>query len=150
MANLKHKIREHCIEICESRIILAESEMRELSAALRAETKSSAGDKYETSRSMINLEKEKIAESLLELIKKKQALSHIDPDNTLRKVQQGSLVETKNGLFFVSTSLGKVIVGGNEIFVISPVSPIAQVMLDLKSGDSFEFNKIKNSIIDVS
>lgn len=124
--------------------------MDALSMALREETKSSAGDKYETSRAMINLEKEKVEANLLELIKKRLAISAIDPAKVTNKVKNGSLVTTGAGIFFISTSLGKLEIDGNSIFVISPVSPIAQVMLDLTSGDSFEFNGKKNSIVSLS
>lgn len=124
--------------------------MNALSMALREETKSSAGDKYETSRSMINLEKEKVEENLLELIKKRVTINHVDPTKPTKKVQLGSLLKTKNGIFFISTSLGKVTIDGQDIFVISPISPIAQVMLDLTIGDSFEFNGKKTPILELS
>ena len=124
--------------------------MEALSSALREETKSSAGDKYETSRSMINLEKEKIEENLLELIRKKQAINQIDPKKITQKVRVGSLVTTEAGIFLISTSFGKVTIEGKDVFVISPISPIAQVMLDLTSGDRFEFNGKKDSILSLS
>ena len=129
---------------------LAKGEMDALSLALMEETKSSAGDKYETGRAMINLEKEKVEENLLELVKKRVAISAIDPLKVTRKVMNGSLVETRTGIFFISTSLGKLEIDGNIVFAISPVSPIAQVMLDLTSGDSFEFNGKKDSIVSLS
>ena len=150
MATLKQKVHTHCLELCNERITLAEGEMEALSLALREETKSSAGDKYETSRSMINLEKEKIEENLLELIRKKQAINQIDPKNITQKVKVGSLVTTAAGTFLISTSLGKVTIEGKDVFAISPISPIAQVMLDLTSGDGFEFNGKKDSILSLS
>jgi len=150
LKSLKKKVRDHCLKLLEERITLAEGEMNALSMALREETKSSAGDKYETSRSMINLEKEKVEENLLELIKKRVCFNHIDPAKKTKKIQVGSLVKTGNGVFFISTSLGKVTIDGQDIFVISPISPIGHVMLDLTSGDSFEFNGKKNSILELS
>jgi transcription elongation GreA/GreB family factor len=148
--DIKSKIHKHCLALCDERITLAQGEMDALSLALREETKSSAGDKYETSRAMINLEKEKVEENLLELIKKRLAISAIDPSKVTKMVKNGSLVTSKAGIFFISTSLGKMEIDGNSIFVISPVSPIAQVMLDLTTGDSFDFNGKKNSIVSLS
>ena len=150
METIKQQVHAHCLRLCNERIALAEGELDALTTALREETKSSAGDKYETSRSMINLEKEKIVENLLELIKKKQAVDHIDPTKTTKKVRLGSLVRTSSGTFFISTSLGKITIEGKDIFAISPVSPIAQVILDLMLGDSFTFNGKKSSILDLS
>lgn len=118
--------------------------------ALREETKSSAGDKYETSRSMINLEKEKVEKTLLELIRKKQAINQIYPKDITQKVKVGSLVTTTAGIFLISTSLGKVTIEEKDVFVISPISPIAQVMLDLAFGDGFEFKGKKDSILNLS
>ena len=150
MSHVKSKIYKHCLELCDERIALAQGEVEALLLALREETKSSAGDKYETTRAMINLEKEKIEENLLGLMKKRLMISAIDPSKVTTKIKNGSLVTTEAGVFFISTSLGKLEIDGNPIFVISPVSPIAQVMLDLTSGDSFEFNGKKNSVASLS
>ena len=150
MASFKEKLHEQCLKLCNERIVLAESEMDALSSALREETKSSAGDKYETSRSMINLEKEKIQENLLALIKMSQAISQIDPKKSPKNVKLGSLVSTKAGTYFVSTSLGKIEIGKKTIFAISSVSPIAQAMLGSALGESFEFNGQKDSIVNLS
>ena len=83
-------------------------------------------------------------------MKKKQVINSIDPSKVTKKVGIGSLVTTKAGIFFISTSLGRIEMDGNPIFIISPVSPIAQAMLDLTSGDGFEFNEKKDSIVDLS
>lgn len=150
MASLKEKAHARCLELCNERIVLAESEMDALSTALREETKSSAGDKYETSRSMINLEKEKIQENLLMLVNMRQSISQIDPKRSTENVKVGSLVTTGAGTFFISTSLGKIEIEEQSIFAISAISPIAQAMLDKKVGGSIEFNGKKDSILNLS
>ncbi|MCP4458071.1 MAG: 3-oxoacyl-ACP synthase [Cytophagales bacterium] len=150
MATLKEKAHSQCLGLCNERIALAEGEMEALSSALREETKSSAGDKYETSRSMINLEKEKVQENLLSLINQRRAISQIDPTKTTKKVELGSLLTSASGAFFISTSLGKLDIDGENVFAISPISPIGQAMLGLASGESFEFNGKKDSILDLS
>jgi len=150
LASLKEKIHAYALSLCEERIVLAENELKELSKSAAEDTKSSAGDKYETGRDMINLEKEKVAENLAVSSKMKSLLSQIDPAIHLSKVRTGSLVRTEEEMFFISTSLGKITIDGEVIFAISPISPIAQVMLDLVIGDSFTFNGKKKSILDLS
>jgi len=56
---LKNKIVGICLAEIEKRIHTAKSAMESAEESARNETKSSAGDKFETGRAMMHLEKEK-------------------------------------------------------------------------------------------
>lgn len=77
--------------------------------AANEETKSSAGDKYETGRAMMQLEIEKQSVQLAEAMKLKHVLSQINPEKTTETIQSGSLVFTDQGNFYISISAGKLI-----------------------------------------
>lgn len=111
------------------------------------ETKSSAGDKYETGRAMIFLEKEKISIRLSESLKKQQTLDQIKLEKVSETVQMGSLVRTDKAIFFIATALGNI---SEDCYVISPVSPLGKALTGKKTGDSAQFNKTTYKILEIS
>lgn len=113
------------------------------------ETKSSAGDKYETGRSMMQLEIEKNSGQLMEAMKLKQVLDQIDPDAKMDVVKLGSVVITDQGNFFVAVSAGEFTLEEETYFSISPISPIGMQLMNKKAMSSFTFNKKVYTIIKV-
>lgn len=111
------------------------------------ETKSSMGDKYETSREMVQQEINNLQIQLNEHLKSQQILKKISTD-VHEKIGLGSLVETENGYFYIAISLGEIIFNQKKIFVISTESPLAKAMIGKHENEVFELNnnsqKIKN------
>ena len=64
-------------------------------------------------------------------------------------IGSGSLVETERGLFFIAVSLGEISVEKKKIFIISPESPLAKVLIGKKKGDEISLNNLKQSILNV-
>lgn len=104
------------------------------------ETKSSAGDKYETGRAMAQLEIEKSMYQLAEVKKLKQTLEQMVRDRQTLSIQMGSVVLTNQGNFYVAISAGPFTILGKVYFAISPASPIGQKLMGLKAEDSFNLN----------
>ena len=145
----KEELHEACVSILTNRIDSLKGELSELQKSQNSETKSSAGDKYETAREMINLEKNKLAGSVEEAVKMHSFLKQIDPKKTLKSVEVGALVKTNKGQYFVSVGLGAVSLGSERFFVISPVSPVGQLLLNKKVGETFEINKQQHELIEI-
>ncbi len=85
---------EYCVQFIDERLKRAQLQIKELEDALTSETKSSAGDKHETGRAMIQLEREKLGQQLAELEKTQQLLSKVPRDRDTRTVGLGNLVIT--------------------------------------------------------
>ena len=83
------------------------------------ETKSSAGDKYETGRAMMHLEKERLARQMIEVAKLRKPLEMINPEKIESTVALGSIVTTENRNYFLSVSLGEVELEEEKYFCIS-------------------------------
>jgi transcription elongation GreA/GreB family factor len=111
-----------------------------------SESKSSAGDKYETGRAMAQLERDRHAQLLAEAKKLDQELTRLNVEKEYTTVQPGSLVTTNRGAFFISISAGKLTIDGIEYFAISPASPIGTVLAGRKTGESVTFNKLTYQI----
>lgn len=111
------------------------------------ESKSSAGDKHETSRAMAQLEQEKIGGQLIEMTKLHAILQRIDPTFVSDSIQLGSLVETSSGWFYLSVGIGILNSGGNTLFCITPNAPVGKLLVGKKVQDSIEFNGNSTRII---
>ncbi len=103
------------------------------------DTKSSAGDKFETGREMMQIEIDKSEAQLAKSLNLKSDLSKIDLDKECSSVEFGSLVETNNGSYFISIGVGKLTVDNKDFFVISLASPIGKALYQKEVGVSFKF-----------
>jgi transcription elongation GreA/GreB family factor len=111
--------------------------------AANTETKSTAGDKHDTARAMAHLEQEKNAKQRIEIQKLKKVLPLLNPQTKCDQVELGALVFTTVGNFYISVSLGKYTYDNTDYFLISPVTPMANLLLNKKKGDVVEFKSQK-------
>lgn len=147
--NRKKELLKICHEKVNSRIESLQKSMEEIQAAANEETKSSAGDKYETGRAMMHLEKEKLTGQLAEQIKLLEVLNQIEPNQTFEKGGLGAIIYTKQANYFLSVSLGKIMLEGETYFALSVAAPLGQQLLDKKIGDKIQFRNKKISITNI-
>ena len=145
----KEKLYARCNQLVDERIGLAKKLISEAQQAANEDTKSSMGDKYETSREMMALEMRKANEQLQEGAKLNKVLSNLNPTTICQQVEIGSLVSTSIGDFYVSISLGKIILEQREVFALSAVAPLGKLLMGKQKGDKFEFNSREIEIISV-
>ncbi len=117
--------------------------------ALQSETKSSAGDKHETGRAMLQLEMEKASQQLSSIDHMKAVLDKIPIGIESGIVKLGSVIRTSDANYFLTIGLGKIEIDVEEFYAVSPSSPIGQVLLGSKIGDSLEFHGKKFEILEV-
>ena len=103
------------------------------------DTKSSAGDKYETGREMMQIEIEKNEVLLNQTAKQRKELARIDVSKDFNKVAFGSLVETDKGTYFISIGIGKIQIDDQICYAISLASPIGGLLKDKAVGDEVQF-----------
>ncbi|MCB0738520.1 MAG: GreA/GreB family elongation factor [Bacteroidetes bacterium] len=137
---LKHKFYTACQAYAKERSETALKAIKSIQQAANDDTKNTAGDKHETGRAMMHLEREKADMQLIEAEKLLQVMERIDPEKTCKKVELGAIVTASNGVFFLAISMGKYELDGNRYWIISPNAPIAQAMLGKKAGEPFSFN----------
>ena len=140
MDNLKEQLYQQCLNYVQQRMEAAELGIKEAQQAAADDTKSSAGDKYETGREMAQQETNRNMAQLTEANKLKVALTAINPARTYKQVDNGSLVITNNGKFYIAISAGTLTVNGEQYFAISQASPIGIKIRGLKAGDEFSLN----------
>lgn len=147
--NLKKALYDQCQTYVQQRIDTARQAMEAAQEAANSESKSSAGDKYETGRAMAQLERDRHAQLLAEALKLEQELSRLNLDKLYDTVQPGSLAVTDRGTFFISISAGKLTQDGNDYFAVSPASPIATALTGNRAGDTVLFNKLTYQVVQI-
>lgn len=141
MQEIKEQLYQLCLSFMEQRIQTATTALEQAREASNDDTKSSAGDKYETSREMMQQDIDRNKRLLIDAEDNLRLLKAIDVmPNPEGIVKHGSLVSTNQGAFYISVSAGQLHPGDKTIFAISPVSPIGKLLLDKKKGSSFSFN----------
>ncbi|MEX1002776.1 MAG: 3-oxoacyl-ACP synthase [Crocinitomicaceae bacterium] len=143
---IKIRLYKKCHEIVADKIRDIELAISEAQDAANQETKSTAGDKHDTARAMMQLEVEQKSRQLAEAKKLKQALASFDPTSGQHKIEQGSLIITETANYYISIGLGKLEVDRELYFAISPLSPIAQAVMHKKNSTYFEWNGKKIEI----
>jgi hypothetical protein len=105
------------------------------------ETKSSAGDKYETGRAMAQQERDRQAMQLNEAQQLLAALQKINPELPCDAVRPGALVTSSIGLFYLSIGAGKLTTAeGREFMAVSPVAPVIAAINGRRAGEEVLFN----------
>ena len=145
----KKSIIDRLNEIVLERINESVTEINSINDSKANETKSSAGDKYETGMAMLQMEEQKANVQLAKAKELQKTLSMIDPTEKQDSAELGSLVETLNGNYFISIGLGQIEIGGKSIFVLSIASPVGLQMKGKKAGDVFQFNGNSSEIVKV-
>lgn len=151
---IKEKIHEHCKHYIQKRMETALQAIAAVQAAGEEETKSSAGDKYETGREMMKQEIERHQQLLAEAQGMEAALEKFSPPSNptpepQKTIRAGSLVQTDQGIFYLAIGIGKLIVEGTEAFVLSPSAPVGRLLIGKRIGDTVSFNGKTYSILAV-
>ena len=102
-----------------------------------SDTKSSAGDKFETSREMAQIEIHKIE---VQILKTQQFITDLF-------AKFSKFIITDKGTFLISIPFGKLILNDEKIFCISRNAPITKHLINTKKDDCFFYNDMKYNII---
>ncbi len=149
MKSIKQKLIITCQLHYNEKINSLRLMLHDVTEAGNNETKSTAGDKHETGRAMMQLEQEKLGKQLYELEQQFQEFDKIDFSFTSTTISLGSLVETTKGLFLIATSIGKIELSGKTVFVISNKSPLASALIGKSKNDVIHFNTINYNVLGI-
>lgn len=114
--------------------------LNNLQDAVENETKSSAGDKFETSMEMLKQEQQKI-EHQVGLTKLMIQQLHTIKPLVQSEVAIGALVFVNNMWLFLSVALGKIEVQNQVVHCISMQSPLAMALKGKRVSDTLVFQQ---------
>jgi len=137
--NIKKILLEKLHAQLNTQIETAQAAINSAKESKNNETKSSAGDKFETGRAMMQIEQEKNELQLSKTFQLKNLLQQIDIEKEFETVGFGSLVTTNRGKYFIAIGIGKVEIENEIYFVISLDSPFGKLLLGKRVGEEIEF-----------
>ncbi len=73
-------------------------------------------------------------------------MSKVPIKTSTRFIQLGSLIKSNDRYYYIAVGIGKLKIMEQPVFVVSPVSPIGQVLLKRKLGDQIKF---RNQLITI-
>ena len=146
---LKHLVHAQCRALVNERIADLEASILDTQRSSQSDTKSSAGDKHETGRAMAQLEVEKQQVSLGNLLAMREVLARLDPTIPQERVREGALVRTDRGLYYIAVGLGRMLVGDNEVLVMSSQAPLAETLQRTLIGGTARFNGVAHVVVEV-
>lgn len=147
---LKINVYNAFLDIIKNKIDILHHNLSDLAESIAEETKSSAGDKYETARALLQTEQATISRQLNEANDQKTMLETINLNQTNNLISKGSLIETDKGHFFMSIGIGKITIGKETIIAISQASPLGKLFLGLAVNQTVELNNTKYLIKSIS
>jgi transcription elongation GreA/GreB family factor len=146
---IKVELYNLCKQFIKNKLSVVQGSINDIQESLTSETKSSAGDKHETGRAMLQLEREKAGQQLAEIQNMEQLLSRIDVSKSTKNVVLGSIVITSNTRYFIAISAGKLEMANQSFYAISANTPIAKLLLGRTVGDQIQFKDLSFKIIEI-
>ena len=147
------KIKQHLYDFCqafvEERILRIEKNIKGIQESLTSETKSSAGDKHEAGRAMLQLDREKLGQQLAEAEKIRHTLFKVPLETNSEIVRLGSLVKTTKTNYYLSISAGEYKGKEQSVFCISAATPIGKLLLGKSVGNVVIFNTDEIEILEI-
>ncbi|GGF62589.1 hypothetical protein [Wenyingzhuangia marina] len=135
----KEELLKRCVQLIDDKLENIQQAINGYQQDLNSETKSSAGDKHETGRAMLQLEMEKLGQQYQTVLSQKNMLRKIEI-SPKTKAQIGSLVLANGFYYFLASSIGQVKYEEKTFMVISINSPIGQLLIGKQKDDCFVFN----------
>jgi len=138
---LKTHLRSACISQLATRRAAVDKILANVALSLKEETKSSAGDKHETGRAMLQLERENAGKQLAEIEKLEAILQRVSSAVSSGPVHLGSVVMTSQANYFISIPVGEIKTEIGVFYAIGVGSPIGQLLLGKREGDEVRFRE---------
>ncbi len=145
----KKALLEACNQWLKQRSLGISNSLKSVTESLTQEEKSSAGDKHNTGRAMLQLEREKLGVQQNKLLELKQELDKIDPNKSFTVAAFGSLVKTNKAHYFISIPAAQIKAEHTSYFAIGVNAPIAKLLMGKRQGESFSWNGVQQIILEV-
>ena len=146
---IKKILFSHCKADLEKKIEILELQKKSLQKDLTSEIKSSAGDKHETGRAMIQLELEKLGNQIHKIELNYQRLNTIKDFKTSSIVSLGSIIFTNKANYFLAVAADSCKINSKVFYCISSQSPIGKLLIGKKINQSIRFNDIESIILEI-
>lgn len=136
----------HLEKIIDKKVLASRRYVVSIERSIHSESKSTAGDKHDTSRELMQQERNKAAQNLNNQLAMQKTLIQLKLIHYNAAVGFGSLIETQDHVIFIGLAIGKINYLNQEIVCISPLSPLARVLEGMKVGEVCSFNSVEYKV----
>lgn len=143
----KTTLIQHLKTLLDERMQVAWEAMEAAQESANDQGKSSMGDKYETSRSMGQLDRNMHARQYEVARQERLILEKIGESDVSARTAVGSLLQTTAGWVFIAVSLGAIKIENETVLAVSSSSPVGASLLGKEAGAYFEFMKKQHKIL---
>jgi hypothetical protein len=138
--HIKKHLKNILLDTVEERINSLQNEVDAAIHSRDTAAKSTAGDKHETGRAMMQTEIDNLQAQLSKNVALKEDVLKIAEGRQFEFVDFGALVITNDHKYFITVGLGSLSHEGDTYYAISMASPIGQLLKNKKVGELAHFN----------
>ena len=146
---IKGVLLAECQEKVNGRYQKIKQTIVDLNEALEEKSNSGGDDGFDNSRSMIQIDIENTTKQLGEVNVLRDILQKIDISSTTNYARLGSLVRTNKATYFLSLSIGNVLVKNENYLCVALHSPIGEMLSGKLPGEKFIFNQVEQEILEI-
>jgi hypothetical protein len=146
----KSEIHKTLVSQLEDKLLQAQLDFCLAKESRDSDTKSSAGDKFETGREMMQREMDKLHASIDTYQNQLLKLQTLVGIKSFEIIGVGSLIETNFEKYYISIGLGEITCSSEKVFSISSASPIGELLMGKKLGEYIELRGRKIIIKNIS
>lgn len=136
----KSDVHTELIRVLQQREEELRAALDELKTARDTESKSTAGDKHEVGRAMVQAEMDRLEAQWLKPKQQLQEAKAFDATEHHEHIQKGSLFEMDGTWYYLLLAYGKLVIKTQTVMVISMASPLGQLVLGKKTNMDVSMN----------
>lgn len=136
----KESLRNELIQLLDHKVSDLERMLNSMQESRDSANKSTAGDKHEVGRAMMQAEMDTLNAQLVRKKEELSTLTNLPLKLSNESIRKGHLVQTDKGSYYLAIGLGAVNIEERSFFAISVDSPIGQALLGHSVGDEVTFN----------
>lgn len=150
MKNYKEKVFSTAISRVKERVRLLTEERKAINTGILEDTKSSAGDKFETGRERMSADLMTVEKQLKQASFDYDELCRLQAiKNSSSTAQEGSLVLVDDDKFLISIGMGQLDLDGEKVFLLSKNSPLGEILVGKRKGEEIDFRGKKKLVKEI-
>lgn len=146
---IKEFLYQECMNKVQGRFEKIKQTISDLDESLTEGNDSGGEDGFDNSRAMMQIDRENANKQLGEVLVLKEVLKRLDVKLVTDYARLGSLIRTNRSIYFISLSIGTVILEHSEYLCVALHSPIGNVLSGKRLGDKFIFNQNEQEILEI-
>lgn len=142
MKERKNYLHQYAQQYVTDKLVALRRQILALKEDMNTESKSTAGDKHETGRAMMQIELENLGRALKEAELLQETLRKIqNPERLSPRISLGSLIGCQGNWYYLSISAGMTTYQSQKYYFVSVQSPLGSQLIGKTIGETVTLPK---------